>query len=342
MKLSGREAARFCGAPDRSFAGMLIYGEDGAEVSERRRRAVAAALGGGEGLDLRLTEIAGADLRRKPALALDAIKAQSFFDGPRVACVTDATDGCAAGLAAALEDWAEGDGFLVVTAGMLPARSKLRKLFEDSKRVVAAPVYRDTPDAGMVSDILREEGVVQVSEEAMRDLVAIASGAGAAALREMAGRLALYMLESDEPARSDDVAACAPGAGDVDIDDLIDSVAGRDAAAVGPAMARMQAQGVAPTAIAIAAARRFRQMHGALVAADSGGLDNAVARLRPPVFGPRRDRLARHCRDWGLQGVEGALKMILETDRMLRGGSSAAGGAILERTLLRLAVSRPR
>ena len=83
-----------------------------------KRQEVIAALIGPEGeAEMRLSRMSGADLRNDPAALMDAIKAQGFFPGPRVAFVEDATDGLAPCLTEAMADWRPGDAALVVTAG---------------------------------------------------------------------------------------------------------------------------------------------------------------------------------------------------------------------------------
>lgn len=336
MKLNGREAARFCAEPDRSMLAALIHGEDQVEVSARARRLVAALSDGGGDC----ARIGGAEVRRDPAVLLDAMKSRSFFGGDAAVLVEGATDGCLKGISEALEAAGADDAFLAVTAGALPARSKLRAFFEKGRNIVAAPVYGDAPDRGMVIDMLRAAGAPPATDDAVAELGALGATVGTAGLRDLVARLALYRLDDGGPIEAGDVDACAPGAADAAVDELAELVADGSAKRIGPVLARLRGRGASPTEAALAASRHFRRIHAALAEAEGGGsLDAAIGRLRPPVFGPRKDRLLRQCRGWGLAGAEGALSHLLETDRALRGGSAAAGYALLERALLRLALS---
>lgn len=344
MKLSARDAARFAAAPDLSLSGVLIYGEDGVEVAARRKRIVEAILGGDPQGDLRVTRMTGAEARRDPAALADAMRARGFFaEGRQIALVEEAGDGAAPALSDALEGLTPEDAFLIVTAGVLPARSKLRKIFETAKTAAAAPCYGDPPDRAAVAAMLREAGLTAVSEDALRDIELIARGAEAGALRDFIQRLSLYMLSAEGPVQPADLAATAPGAAEADLDAALDAVADGRAEAIGPLIARLAAQGATPVSVVIAGQRYFRRMHTVLAAGDGGGLEAAVGRLRPPVFGPRRDGLIRRCRVWKGAMVEGALKLLLETDDALRGGvAGGAGFAVLERALLKLAISAQR
>ena len=70
-----------------------------------------------------------------------------------------------------------------------------------------------------------------------------------------------------------------------------------------------------------------------------GGPSEGIGRLRPPVFGPRRDKIVRQAQTWGAARLEGALTMITETDLQLRSaGQNAPAMALVERMLIRLAM----
>ena len=102
MKLSGVEASRYLARPDPARAGLLIFGADAMRVALKRQEAIAALIGPAGAVEMRLTRMSGAALRRDPALLMDATKAVGFFPGPRVAFVEEATDGLTDTIAAGL------------------------------------------------------------------------------------------------------------------------------------------------------------------------------------------------------------------------------------------------
>ncbi|MEO1307571.1 MAG: DNA polymerase III subunit delta, partial [Pseudomonadota bacterium] len=130
MKLVTRDANAFFAKPDPNRAGILIYGADAMRVALKRADMLAALLGPGAEEEMRLTRLAGSDLRRDGASLQDAMRAAGFFPGQRAVLVEDASDGLTDSISAALDAWAPGVGMVVATAGSLAARSKLRKLFE--------------------------------------------------------------------------------------------------------------------------------------------------------------------------------------------------------------------
>ena len=101
-------------------------------------------------------------------------------------------------------------------------------------------------------------------------------------------------------------------------------------------MQRIATQGIAPVTICIAAMRHFRALH--MAASDPGGPAAGLGRMRPPVFGPRRDRMARQAQGWGMQPLETALHLLVDTDLALRSSSRAPAMAVMERALIRLAM----
>ncbi|MBT8424788.1 MAG: DNA polymerase III subunit delta, partial [Silicimonas sp.] len=81
--------------------------------------------------------------------------------------------------------------------------------------------------------------------------------------------------------------------------------------------------------------RHFRTLHA--VAADPGGPGSGIGKLRPPVFGPRRDRIQRQASNWGMYKLERAISLLVDTDLTLRSTANAPDMAVMERALLRLA-----
>jgi DNA polymerase III, delta subunit (EC 2.7.7.7) len=79
----------------------------------------------------------------------------------------------------------------------------------------------------------------------------------------------------------------------------------------------------------------MRVLHALLSA--PGGPAQGIGTLKPPAFGPRRDKLLRQAQRWSLPRVEEALKDLTTTDLTLRSSTRAPLQAVAERALLRLA-----
>jgi DNA polymerase-3 subunit delta len=337
MKLGSRDAARYFSRPEPQRTGLLIYGPDGMRVALKRQEMLAALLGPGAEEEMRLARLAAADLRKDRAALLDAVKAQGFFPGPRAVLVDEAGDGVAEPILAALDDWAEGDAQIVVTAGQLKPTSKLRKAFESHPNAYAAAIYDDPPSREEIEAVLARAGLRDIPGAVMGDLVALSRALDPGDFRQTVEKLALYKMGDDTPLAPQDIAACAPASTEADLDDILDVVAEGRPGDIGPVLRRLRAQGVQPVGLCIGAARHFRALYTA--AADPGGAAKGIARLRPPVFGPRRDRMLRQAQHWGAGRLEQALAILTETDLTLRSaGQRAPDMALVERALIRLAM----
>ncbi|HEY9038219.1 MAG TPA: DNA polymerase III subunit delta [Roseovarius sp.] len=338
MKLSPRDAPGYFARPEPARTGLLIYGADAMRIALRRAEVIAALVGPTGEEEMRVTRMPAGELRKDPARLNDAVKAASFFPGPRVAFVEDATEALAAPILAALEDWREGDAQIIVTGGQLKPTSKLRKAFEAHKNAYAAAIYDEPPSRAEIETTLAKSGLKNIGQDALRDLHDLARALDPGDFRQTMDKLSLYKLDDDTPLAPEDIAACAPASVEADLDDILHIVAESRSGEIGPMMKRLRAQGVQPVALCIAATRHFRTLYTA--ASDPGGVSQGIARMRPPVFGPRRDRMQRQAQAWGAANLETALSLLTETDLALRSAAQTAPQMpLVERALIRLAMT---
>ncbi len=336
MKLSAREAEAYFARPDTSRTGLLIYGGDAMRVALKRQQVLAALLGPGAEEEMRLTRLAGADLRRDPAQLLDAVKAVGFFPGQRAAFVEEAGEGNVPALQSALDDWRDGDAQIIVTAGTLKAGSKLRKLFEGHRNTYAVGLYDDPPSRAEVERILTAAGLRDVPADSMEALSELALTLGPGDFAQTVEKLSLYKLNDDSAVTPEDISACAPRSTEAALDDLLNAAAEGQSDRVGPLIGRIEAQGATAVSLCIGAMRHFRQLYA--ITADPDGAASALGRMRPPVFGARRDHLMKQVKLWSPDRLQDALTELTDTDLRLRSaGQTAPAMAMVSRTLIRLA-----
>lgn len=340
MKLTGAAAANYFRKPDATHTALLIFGADPMRVADKRQEVIAALVGPQGEDEMRLTRISAADLRKDPALLDDAIKAQGFFPGHRVAFVEDATDGMSKVIAAALADWQEGDAQVIITGGQLTAKSALRKVIEGHRNAVAIGLYDDPPTIADVETALLNAGIAQPDRDVMDALMALAGRLEPGDFRQTLEKVSLYKRGDDTPLTTADITANAPQSAEVDVDDILEVVATGQVDRLGPLLSNLYSQGVAPVTLCIGAMRHFKRLH--TVASDPGGAAAGVGRLRPPVFGPRRDKLVRQASNWGRDKLERALTALTDVDLQLRSANTAPPAALMERTLIRLAMMARR
>lgn len=336
MILKAAEAARYCAKPDPGRAGLLIFGADAMRVALKRQEAIAALVGPEGEAEMRLTRMSGADLRKDGSLLLDAIKAVGFFPGPRVAFVEEATDGLAETVSVALKEWKPGDAVIVVTAGNLTGKSALKTLFDKHPVAISIGLYDDPPGREEIEEALRKAGLTNIDREAMNDLNTLARALDPGDFRQTLEKIALYKYGDPAPLTPADVAAMAPATIEAEVDELIDAVAEARSQAIGPLFRRLEGQGVLPVTICIGALRHFRILHAA--ATDPQGPGVGIQRAR--VNFKQKDAMGRQAGQWGVRALETAVAVLLETDLTLRSASKAPGMALMERALIRIAMTR--
>ena len=328
MKLGRRDGAGIVAKPPKEKLGLLLYGGDSMRVALKRQEYLKALLGPAAEEEMRLSRIPAGDLRREPALLMDAIKAVGFFPGPRAAFVEGANELVSQIIVETMADWQPGDAQIIVTAEDLKKTSKLLKAFEGHRDAYAWGIYDDPPDRAEIERLL-SEAQLRADGGSMAALENLARSLDPGDFRQTLEKLSLYKLsDPNTPVSLDDIGACAPASVEAAVDDILNIVAELKSTEIGPLMRRLQSQGVAPVTLSIMAMRHFRTLHR--TACNPGA----------PIWGVRdRDRVMRQSRGWGMVKLETALGILTDTDLQLRSaGQTAPAMAIIERTFIRLAM----
>lgn len=313
MKVATNRADAFARNPDPSVRAVLVYGPDDGLVRERAdalTRSVAEDLND----PFRVADLSVAALRDDPAQLADEAAAIALTGGRRVVRLRDATDSMVTALEQFLED-SPGDALVVVQAGALGTRSKLRKLFEDAKNAAALACYAD--DERMLDQVIREtlktDGI-SVSAEAM-DYLTANLGADRGLSRAELEKLALY-VGSGNTVGFDDAIAAVGNSSALSIDDVVFAAAAGDGLGADRALSRSYQEGANPVTILRALGRHLLRLQLARAKIDEGATpDVAVKALRPPVFfklaGPFRQQL----RAWSGPKLDRALALVLDAER---------------------------
>ncbi len=336
MKLAGREAARFCKNPDHDLKAALIHGPDAGTVSVRRRELTAALLGE-DSDDMRLAQLQAADVRKDVSLLDTELKARGFFPGRRVVTIEGATDGMTKALAEVLDTTNTEDAFLILTAGVLPARSSLRKLFENDRSLVGIHLFQEIPNHSDIEDLLRSAGLAQgVSPEGIQVLAETAQGTNYGSFLQLIEIIAIFGLNGTEPLSADDIAALVPVQQDAEVDRFVDAVVHGNPAAIGPILSRLEVGGTKAVGLLIALQRQFRQIH--MVSSAAGGPEAGLALIKPPLWGARKTAMQSLVRRWRPNRLEQAIQVLFETDASIRSSRKAPEMSVVERCALRLAM----
>ncbi|OYV33893.1 MAG: DNA polymerase III subunit delta [Rhodospirillales bacterium 20-64-7] len=312
---------------------VLIYGPDAGLVAERGL-ALLRAVPGAAADPFRFAELHNPD----PASLLSEATAASLTGGRRVVRVRDAHDTLAKPVETLLQ--APPDALVILEAGELTAKSKLRGLAEKSAQAAAIACY--AIDAarlpGIVTSRLRAAGITIDADAAAWVANNIAGEEGP--LRQAVELLTLYAGTETRLTLADVSAALADG-GDTSMQDAVDAVLAGDPPAVDRAVTLAYEEGTAPVGILrvlLGELMRLRAAAGAVAAGASAS--EAMAAMRPPVFFKRQNLVSRALQLWTVGSLTEAIRVALAAESACK-QTLTPDEAFCRQTLLGLA-SRAR
>jgi DNA polymerase-3 subunit delta len=281
---------------------VLIYGPDAGLVAERALTLVKSVIGGTDDA-FRYAELTDA------TRLLEEATAASLMGGRRAIRLRDAGDSAVKPLESLLKT--PTDAIVILEAGDLTPKSKLRALAEKSPAATAIACYvlDATRRPGAITARLREAGVTIETDAATWAANNIGGEEGS--IRQAVELLHLYAGPNGRLTLADVMAALTDG-GDSSIQDAIDATITGDPAAADRAVTLAYDEGVSPVAI-------LRILLGELmrlrVAAASGASPSeAVATIRPPVFFKRVPIVTRALTLWNTAALTDAIRAALTAE----------------------------
>jgi DNA polymerase-3 subunit delta len=326
----------------------LVYGPDAGLVRERVEALVKGAAG-----DLanpfRVADLIAKELLEDPARLADEAAALSLTGGRRAVRLRQADDSHALLFREFLAPPADhtpvdilaSNTLIVVEAGDLPARSALRKAFEEAEAGAALACYLD--DARSLGTVIRvtlREFGHEATPDALAYLGAQLGGDRLLSRRELE-KLALYKGAESGPIELGDAQACVGDSAALSLEDLAYAVAGGAAAEAERALARSLQEGVHAVGALRAVSRHFQRLHLVVGLVDGGlGLDDAVKRLRPRLFWKLAPAFRTQAAAWSLRSLARTLGRLLEAETDCK-RSGAPEATLCSRALLEIAVNAP-
>lgn len=344
MKLSGRQIGSFLSAPDPAVRAVLLYGPDGGLVRERADQLVRA-VAGDLGDPFRVAELPPGEVESDPGRLFDEAAAIAMTGGRRAVRLRGLGDALAEVLERFLDD-PPGDALVVLEAGELPPRSRLRKLVEGADRGAALACYRDEARdlAALIDDMAGGAGY-RVSREA-RDYLCANLGGDRLLTRRELEKLLLYMGPIDSATSGEiglaDAQACVGDTAERDLDDMAFALGEGNLSETERSLSRAFQEGASWVSLLRAAARHLQRLHQVAGAVRGGGrADSAITALRPPVFWKQRERFQRQAASWSTAQLSAALDRLTETELQGKRGL-APGETLAAQTLLAIAARAAR
>lgn len=343
MKLTGKKIDAFLARPKLAAGSVLLYGPDQGLVRERARTLAGKCVA-----DLKdpfaVTEFTGAALRQDPGLLTDAAFSMSLGGGDCVILVREAPDTLVEPLTQifgqSVPAWP-----IIVEAGDLPPRSALRKYFEKEANLAAIGCY---PEEGQnlglfIREVLAEQQLT-LDPDALQFLIASLAGDHQIVRRELE-KLALYASAKDANAdrvTEADVIACVGDSSETSLDNLVYAVGDGNQAAIDQTLAKAYQEGISPVAAIRAVQRHFQRLHFVRGQVQGGGsIDQALGRLKPPVFFKRKADFQRQARTWSAENISRALAYATENEIDSK-TTGLPADILCGRTLMRIAMAARR
>ena len=304
MKLDARRISLFLKEPGAARV-VLLHGEDEGTVRHRANALTQAVIGQRDD-PFRVAWLSRDDHPR----LMEEATAIAMSGGRRVIRVRDAGDG----LAAVMRQLAEspGDGLVVLEAGALPGRSKLRALVEGLSNGVAIACY---PEEGKALQEAIESGLgaagVRLDADGMRWLLDHV-GSDRESTRAEVEKLVLY-AGVDRRLDLAAVRACVGDLAAVSFDDAVYAAMAGEIAQADVSIERSLAEGMAPVAVTRGVLAHLGKMHMARGHMAAGlSVAEAVRALRPPVFFKQVSIFSQSLQLWG------SAKLLLAMDEARR------------------------
>jgi DNA polymerase III subunit delta len=296
VKLVPSRIPAFLQRPDPQIRAVLVYGPDEG-LGRERARLLASTVCPDLKDPFRVAELTAAALAADPARLADEAAQLSLTGGRRVVCVRGASDALTKLFADFLKS-STGEAFVVVEAGELPARSSLRRVFEEARHAAAIGCYPDTARelAALIRETLAADRVT-ASRDAAQFLVEHL-GDDRMLTRSELEKLVLYARKGGR-IEIEDARLSISDTAALELDDAVMAAAEGDAARVERVLGRVLQEGEAPVTIVRALLRHLQRLH-ALAARAAGGLgiEEVLRTARPPIFFKQEDNFRRQLALW--------------------------------------------
>lgn len=305
-----KKAEPFLKAVPKEIRAVLFFGPDDGLVRERAQ-LLAKSVVPDITDPFNVSDIPADLLKTDPARLADEMGAQSLMGGRRLVRVRDGEDALAAAINNLFSQLPPGDSFLIVEAGNLAGKSKLREFFEKSEIAAAIPCYEaDTRDLIRLANDAFKEHQISASQDALtllanllasdrgvarqeiEKLITLAGPGGKLGLAEVAEAIGdSATLDMDDPAWA---------AGDGNHDELERS------------LERLYGDGMSTVAILRSAQRHFTRLYEVVSSPEPLGI--AIRSLKPPVFWKDADRFERQAGRWKQARLEAVLQRLHQAE----------------------------
>jgi DNA polymerase-3 subunit delta len=306
------------GLPQGALAARVFFfcGPDEAGASAAAARLAAALPDAGERV-----ELAGADLKRDPALLGDEARSSSLFGGARHIWVRASGDEAHDALQILIETGEAGAGVaapVIVVATSATDKSRTAKLLEKRKDALVAMFYQpELRDAAQAVRGMADAAGLRLGGD-LAERIARGAGLDVRLAQSEIDKLALYVgadPQAPRPATIEDHAAIGAATEEDGFAPLVNAVLGGETGRIGSEVRRLRELGLNPVGVALALERRAAQL--AQIAAFLGprGQFDQIdkgAEMRLGIFFKEKRDIANQFKRWNQPAARGSRETRLD------------------------------
>ena len=350
VALKGKAILAALGKRDPSYSAYLVYGPDQGLVRERTSKLSQMVIDDPHD-PFSFMELSDTDLKAEPGRLSDEITALSFIGGERVIRVrmnSEAQASAVTNFITALDnDHLKPNGIVLVEGGDLGPRSTLRKAFQKAKRAASLPCYEDAPAAvrSLAAEMARDHGL-SIEPDAMTFLTSTLGEDRGITRSEIEKLLFFKSAGTNNQNTGDksgsvislaDARLCLVDAASDTLNDVASHCQDGRTGPLADALHRSATAGTSSIALLRALQRAFgRLMEAQAHIAKGANANDAMKKLRPPVFFAEQDAFRTRLNQWSLPRLTLARRWLIEAELEAKTTGNPQR-ELVERVALRLA-----
>ena len=313
MKVDNRHVSTFIKNGAQDVHAVLIYGPDAGLVLERTM-ALAKQIASDLNDPFNVSRLSQKDILDDVTVLTDTLKTLSITGDRRLVIVADASERLSHTLEVALKE-SNHDTLLILRAGDLKPRNKLRLFFEKSESVAALACYADDlRGVGQLIHAIFDERNISCNPT-VRNFIENSLGNDRAVSRSELEKLSLFVGDGGEVSLKDAAMIIGDNSA-LTLFDLALHTADGNALAVDRAINRCLNEEIRPVAILRAVAGHVVRLQLALEKIQEGDSpDQAMKKLRPPVFFKAKGQFRLQLLSWTKPRTLKALGLLLNAEQ---------------------------
>ena len=304
----------FIASPPADVTAVLLYGPDSGLIKERADAIVRSVTQKSDD-PFAFVSLDNDTIVETPARLFEESSAISMFGGRRVIRINSASDKIAKTAENLVSD-DKNQNLVVFVAGDLPAKSKLRSLFDKSKLQKSIACYQDSERdiAGLLNGRLQED-YIRINNDA-RAWVLSHLGSDRANSRSEIEKLCLYAGQNGHI----DLNMATQLIGDnhaLDLSDMVYAAFDGQHTGIERHFHQLLTEGVSPVAMLRTISAHIMKIQLILESAkqENQSPSAIINQLRPPIFWKLKPRMEQHVRTWNQNKLNRILSECVETER---------------------------